>query len=333
METKKQNIPAGKKGGRNPFGNIALSAGGLTVGAAVTEAVNKWRREHPQASDMESDEKAQNNSEIIEEEKVAQNTEDENKAQQEQNPEENNVPDEPQPIDPNEPQKPEATEHAAEEPLDPEAQRIAESEEMDPVDDNYVSFMNVGEHRTLYTENGEVDVFSIEINDPQLAGYPFMIADTDGDGFYDSVLLADGSPANIILGEGSDAPTLDSFLAMARISESDLEEMHETGGGHLEPDANNDFAQINDDPTKDMFDEHGNNVTGEQIAQNEQPSTEPATDVDDEDEAYYIALLTQLLEEDDDEEEEQEVVVIDDPEDENEEDSSDSEDEVEEDFA
>lgn len=309
METKKQNIPIGKKGGRSPFGKIALTAGGLTVGATVTEAINRWRSEHPETTDEENKQNVQD-SEVIDDEKLAQNGENVNSTQQEQQTEVKNEPEEPQPIDPEEPQNLEPNEgQRTEEPVDEIAQRIAESEEIDPVDDNFVAFMNVGEHRVLYTENGEVDVFDIEINDPQLAGYPFMIADTDGDGFYDSILLADGSPANIVLGSEPGAPTLDSFLAQAGVSQSDLEEMHETGGGHLDPDNNNVVAQNNDDPTKDMIDEDGNKVTNGQIAQNDQPALD-----EDEDEAYYIALLTQLLEEDDDDEEE-EVINEDDEED------------------
>lgn len=345
METKKQIITAGKKGGRNPFGKIAFTAGGLFVGATVAETIHKWREEHSQTKEESEKSKVQDHPETINEEKITQNTENENETLQEQPPQKTEPdrpqpidPDKPQPIDTEDPEDPEITVGQENEPpVDEVTQRIAESEEIDSVDDNFVAFMNVGEHRTLYTENGEVDVFNIEINDPQLAGYPFMIADTDGDGFYDAVLLADGTPANILIGNEPGAPTLDSFLAQAGISRSDLEEMHETDGGHLEPDDYNEIAQ-NDDPTKDMIDEYGNKVTNEQIVQNEQP----ATDLDGEDEngEYYVALLTQLLEEDDeDEENEEEVVVNDDddnhdikPDEEDEQVDGDLETELEEDF-
>ncbi len=297
MDTKKQTNPAGKKGGRNPFGNIALAAGSLIVGAATAEAIEKWRKEHQDSTEEAQLETETHTEEVPEQEEQVE----EQNTQQEPASEPQQEVDEPQPVDPETPAASEPEEQqttTAESTVDEVAQNIAQSEEIDPIDAGFTAYMNVGEHRTVYTEDGEVDAFEVEFNDPALAGYPFLLTDSNGDGFYDSVCLADGTPANIMV-NAPDHPTMDSILAQVGLTQSDLEEMHQSGGGYLSPDEGNDMAQ-NDDPSGDMIDENGNQVAQEQVAQAQQPAAEDDDDVDDE---VIAALLAGLLVDDDDEEE------------------------------
>lgn len=298
MDTKKQTNPAGKKGGRNPFGNIALAAGSLIVGAATAEAIEKWRKDHQDSTEEAQLETETHTEEVPEQEEQVE----EQNTQQEQASEPQQEVDEPQPVDPETPSpsepEPEEQNSTAESTVDEVAQNIAQSEEIDPIDAGFTAYMNVGEHRTVYTEDGEVDAFEVEFNDPALAGYPFLLTDSNGDGFYDSVCMADGTPANIMV-NAPDHPTMDSILAQVGLTQSDLEEMHQSGGGYLSPDEGNDMAQ-NDDPSGDMIDENGNQVAQEQVAQAQQPAAEDDDDVDDE---VIAALLAGLLVDDDDEEE------------------------------
>lgn len=299
METKTVKNVSREKGGKNPFGKVTISAASIIVGAGLAQAVDRWRMEHPADEPKPADKP--NEHSAVEEEMITENHQ-EQPADEIDNVSTNpQSSDEPTPIDPEEQVLSEETEHP--EPVngneDTEvndiAEKIANSEEIDPVDAGTVAFMNVGEHRTFYSETGEIDVFEIEINDPNLAGYPFMIADTDGDGYYDSILMVDGTPADIRLEvEPGNPDQLDYYIAEARISKSDLEEMHETDGGEMVPDDSEDLAQYN--PGEDVINENGETVQTGGIAQTENDET-----VDDVDEAAYMLLLAQLLEEDEEE--------------------------------
>lgn len=302
METKKVNNAFGKKGGNNPFGKVTFSAASILVGAALAQAVNRWKMEHPDEEPKTNGE--QNEQPIVEEAEMAPNHQEQPTKVEENVSSNNHSSDEPTPIDPEEQTQPETAEHTEptneETEIDDIAEKIANSEEIDPVDAGMVAFMNVGEHRTFYSENGEIDVFEIEINDPNLAGYPFMIADTDGDGYYDSILMADGTPADIRLEvEPGNPDQLDYYIAEARISKSDLEEMRDTDGGEMFPDDPDDLARY--EPGEDVINENGTTVQTETTTQTETVS-------DDEDEAAYLLLLSQLLEEEGDDDESSEVI-------------------------
>lgn len=333
MATKKFKNESMNKGGKNPFGKVSISAGSLIFGAGLMEAVNRWREEHSK-KDSEQESVEHEEQPLKEEEEVlADNKQESSSEQSVQETIVSQQPDEPTPIDPEESGEPtgqpdptptvQSETPSHEESVDEIAEQIASSDELDPSDGDVVAFMNVGEHRVFYSETGEIDVFDVELNDPNLAGYPFMIADTDGDGYYDTILMVDGTPADIhIPAELGEPDTLDYYLTEARVSKSDLEEMHESGGGHLESD-DPDLAYYK--PGEDMIDENGETVHEESTTEEE--SHEPATTEenvahsgemeDDEDEESYLLLLAQLLEDEEEDEgnEEEGYVDVDDDED------------------
>lgn len=300
MATKKFRISGEnlKKGGINNTRTILTSAGVVTLGAAGAAYMAGYHNGSDNTADQAQTQTANTNVPSQTDPSVDNNNVDDNNTggssanidqghqhaqgtHTPQNP--TNTPSKPttadKPQEPNEPPSKPTGEEPQEPPVDPdkEALRILEEEKVDPGDIEYPTVVaNVEEFKIMYTANGR-EVKVAEIMTPD--GEYYLLADTDGDGFYTDVYDMNGD----LVGE-----------AEGNLVYSDLENLHDQSHGYLayNPD---EPEPIGDDPTKDILDTENPNINSE-VAENqgtgnnpspEQP-TNPAEDLTEEE---LLALL------------------------------------------
>lgn len=160
---------------------------------------------------------------------------------------------------------------------DEEALRIIQENKVDQGDIEYPTIVaNVEEFKVMYTADGR-EITVAEIMTPD--GEHYLLADTDGDGFYTDVYDMNGD----LVGE-----------AEGNLVYSDLENLHDQSNGYLAYNPN-DPEPIGDDPTKDILDTENPNLNSDvaenQGQENDPYAVQPENPAEDLTEEELLALL------------------------------------------
>lgn len=133
------------------------------------------------------------------------------------------------------------------------AEAIAHAEEIDKNDIDAPAMVEIDKFTSAFDENGN-EIAAVEVHSQD--GIPFLLADMDNDGVYESMFDTDGN-----------------FVAHteANLTHSDLEAMMDQTGGFLAINEQ-DHASLSEDPTNDIIDTE----TGAHpdMAMNETPTSE-----------------------------------------------------------
>lgn len=140
------------------------------------------------------------------------------------------------------------------------AEAIAHAEEIDSNDIDAPALVEIDRFTSAYDENGN-EVAAVEVHSQD--GTPFLLADLDNDGVYESMFDTEGN-----------------FVTHteANLTHSDLEAMMDQTGGYLAINEQ-DHNSLSEDPTNDIIDTETG--THPDMAMNETPTSEqPETTVD-----------------------------------------------------
>jgi len=313
MDTTKRKQSTGEnvKGGRNDFAKLLVAGGSLVVGSIGGVILGRQSLK-PSVGDAKlPDEEGQSQAEKATDDVLQQSNE--NVQHQPQAPSNTNADiQEPTPIDTHNSENSTNvnggnSQGQTDNTPDEVAQRIAGSTEVDAGDDVTASVMQIGSSSTMMDENGNiVSVFSVEFNDPNLAGQQFVLADVDGDGVFDGLFTADGQPFSLSFmnADGSETP-FEAILANAKLEYDDLEEMSHSDGSYM---ARNEHDQesTTDDPSEDIINT-SSSESDNSLAMKEQPAqengmeSESGSETGDSDVDALIAQLKEIEDSEDDE--------------------------------
>ncbi len=316
MDTTKRRQSTGEnvKGGRNDFAKLLVAGGSLVVGSIGGVVLGRQYLKPSAGDAKQPDEEGQSQAEKATDDVLQQSNE--SAQHQPQAPSNTNADiQEPTPIDSHNSGNTTNvnggnSQGQTDNTPDEVAQRIAGSTEVDAGDNVTASVMQIGSPSTMMDENGNVvNVFSVQFNDPNLAGQQFVLADTDGDGVFDGLFTADGQPFSLSFVNANGGETsFEAILANAKLEYGDLEEMSHSNGSYMAR-TEHDQDDTNDDPSEDIINT-GSSESDNSLAMKEQgqPVGENGmeTEIDPEGGSSDVdALVAQLKEIEDAEEDEQ----------------------------